>query len=196
MNSVLIIRCVIVVEKDPGEQDKKFPKARQWLKVNYVIVILIVSFVVLVLILIRPLFTNLEGQRAPDLTLTSVEGEEFKLSDNFKKVIVLDLMSTTCPACVNEMKHLRGIYQRYSSNDVMIITIDIEKSDSNSDLKAFKSHYGGNWTFAMDTDDVANKYKVSYIPTMVVIDRNGIIRYWGVGELSEQRLSQEIDKLI
>ncbi|MEE9151074.1 MAG: hypothetical protein V3U20_04480, partial [Thermoplasmata archaeon] len=72
----------------------------------------------------------------------------------------------------------------------------IDRSDSKGDLTSFKSQYGGNWTFAMDTDDVANKYKVSYIPTMVVIDRNGIIRYWGVGELSEQRLSQEIDELI
>ncbi len=78
----------------------------------------------------------------------------------------------------------------------MIITIDIDKSDSNGDLSSFKSNYGDNWTFARDTDNVANKYKVNYIPTMVIIDRNGIIRYHDAGELSERRLSEEIDKLL
>lgn len=160
------------------------------------IIIFIILIGVLILILLSPFFTNLVGQKAPDFTLTSIDGEEFKLSDNFGKVIVLDIMTTTCPACIEEMEHLRGIYNRYSPDDVMIITIDIESSDSNGDLMAFKSQHGDNWTFARDIDGVANKYKVSYIPTMVIIDRDGIIRYHGAGELSEHRLSQEIDKLI
>lgn len=183
-------------ENDPVEQDKKFPKARRWLKGNYMILIFIILIVALILILLSSLFTNLVGQKAPDFSLTSIDGEEFKLSDNFGKVIVLDIMRTTCPACIEEMEHLRGIYNRYSTEDVMIITIDIESSDSNGDLMVFKSQHGDNWTFARDIDGVANKYKVSYIPTMVIIDRNGIIRYWGAGELSEHRLSQEIDELI
>jgi peroxiredoxin len=183
-------------ENDPIEQDKKPSKAKQWLKGNYMVIIFIILIMVLILILLSPLFTNLVGQKAPDFSLTSIDGEEFKLSDNFGKVIVLDIMRITCPACIEEMEHLRGIYNRYSPEDVMIITIDIESSDSNGDLMVFKSQHGDNWTFARDTDGVANKYRVSYIPTMVIIDRNGIIRYWGAGELSEHRLSQEIDELI
>lgn len=183
-------------ENDTLEQDKKPSKAKQWLKGNYIVIIFIIIIVVLVLILLSPLFTNLVGQKAPDFTLTSIDGEEFKLSDNFGKVIVLDIMTTTCPACIEEMEHLRGIYNRYSPEDVIIITIDIESGDSIGDLMNFKSQHGENWTFARDTDGVANKYRVSYTPTMVVIDRNGIIRYHGAGELSEHRLSQEIDKLI
>ena len=47
-----------------------------------------------------------------------------------------------------------------------------------------------------DRDGVANKYKVSYIPTIVIIDKEGIIRLWGAGEMSASRLSSEIDKLL
>ncbi len=183
-------------ETDSVEQEKKPTKAKQWLKSNYIVIIFIILIVVLILILLSPLFTNLVGRKAPDFSLTSIDGEKFKLSDNFGKVIVLDIMTTTCPACIEEMEHLRGVYKIYSPEDVMIITIDIESSNSNGDLMVFKSQYGDNWTFARDTDGVANKYRVSYIPTMVIIDRNGIIRYHGAGELSEYRLSQEIDKLI
>jgi len=188
--------CRIVDENNLETEDKKYPKKKEFFKKEYSIIIVIIIVVVLAYILLSPMFKNLVGQRAPDFTLTSLEGEKLTLSDNFGKVIVLDIMTTTCPACISEMKHLRGIYQRYSPEDVMIITIDIDKGDSNTDLIAFKSRYGDNWTFARDADDVANKYKVNYIPTMVLIDRNGIIRYHDAGELSEGRLSEKIDKLL
>ena len=94
------------------------------------------------------------------------------------------------------MEHLQRINERYSPNELMIVTIDIDSGDSKSELLAFKDKYGGNWTFARDTDDVATKYKVSYIPTIVLIDRNGIIRYYGTGEISESKLVKEIDKLL
>ena len=181
---------------NPETEQKKIKKKGGWFKQEYLIVIVIILIVLLVYILISPLFTNLVGQKAPDFTVISVDGQNFTLSESFGKVLVLDLMSTTCSACIKEMEHLQGIFQRYSPNDVMIITIDIEKSDSNTELMTFKSEHGDNWTFARDTDDIANKYKVRYIPTIVIIDRDGIIRYWGAGELSEQRMSEEIDKLI
>lgn len=176
--------------------DKRQIKTRSLFKKRYSILILIVIILIFIYLLTGPLFKSLVGQKAPDFTLTSVEGEKFTLSDNFGKVIVLDIMTTSCPACISEMKHLKGIYNSYSPQDVMIITIDIQRGDSRGDLLAFKSNHGVNWTFAMDTDNVANKYRVNYIPTIVIIDRNGIIRYHNAGELSERRLSEEIDKLL
>jgi peroxiredoxin len=152
--------------------------------------------VILAFILISPLFTNLVGEKAPDFSITNIEGGKVRLSENSGKVVVLDLMSTTCPACISEMKHLKVIYSRYSPEDVTIITISVERSDSNNDLSEFKTEHGGNWTFARDTDDVANKYNVNYTPTTVIIDKEGIIRYYKTGELSFDILSQEIDKLL
>jgi peroxiredoxin len=167
-----------------------------WFKENYIPMIAIVVIVILAFILINPLFNNLVGEKAPDFSVTGTEGEKFTLSDNLGKVIVLDLMSTTCPACISEMKHLKELSQRYSTDEVVLVTIDVEKSDSNSDLRAFKSEYGDNWTFARDTADVANKYNVNYTPTTVLIDKEGIIRYYGSGELTEQKLVEEIEKLL
>jgi peroxiredoxin len=183
------------------EPEQKEPRngARNWLiwfKDNYIPLIAIVVIVILAFILINPFFSNLVGEKAPDFSVTGTEGERFTLSDNTGKVIVLDLMSTTCPACIEEMKHLRGIYDRYSQDDVMIVTIDLDRSDSNSVLRDFKTEHNGNWTFARDTADVANKYKVNYTPTTVIIDKDGIIRYYGIGENSLQKLVEEIDKLI
>jgi peroxiredoxin len=180
-------------QKNPQNGPRNWLK---WFKDYYIPLIAIVVIVILAFILINPLFSNLVGERAPDFSVTGTEGEKFTLSDNKGKVIVLDLMSTTCPACIEEMKHLRRIYQRYSPEEVMIITIDLDRGDSNSDLRDFKTEYGDNWTFARDTADVANKYKVNYTPTTVIIDKDGIIRFYGIGENSEQKLVQEIEKVL
>jgi peroxiredoxin len=179
---------------DKTGKDNK--KAHIWFKENYIPLIAIVVIVILAYILINPLVANLVGEKAPDFTVTGTEGEKISLSQINEKVIVLDLMSTTCPACISEMKNLKQIFTRYSHDEVVIVSISVDRSDSNSDLREFKSKYGDNWTFARDTDDVANKYKVKYTPTTVIIDKGRIIRYYGTGELSTQKLVEEIEKLI
>lgn len=183
-------------EKDVDYKENEKIKPQGFIKNNYK-VLLIISFIIILIILLfillSPLFTSLVGQKAPDFSITTIEGDKFNLSDNLGKVIILDIMSTTCPACEEEMEHLRGISQSYSSDEVIIVTIDIEKKE---DLAEFKSYYEANWTFAKDTDDVGDKYKVMYIPTIVIIDKDGIIRYYETGEQSEEKLAKEIDKLI
>jgi peroxiredoxin len=183
-------------ESEPEKPKQEIAGSLKWFRENYIPVIAIVVIVILAFILISPLFTNMVGEEAPDFSVTGTEGENFTLSENSGKVILLDLMSTTCPACVSEMKHLKELFGRYSEDEVVIITIDVQRSDSNSDLRAFKSKYGDNWTFARDTSDVANKYNVNYTPTTVIIDKEGIIRYYGTGEQSEKTLVQEIENLL
>jgi peroxiredoxin len=137
---------------------------------------------------------DLEGQAAPDFSLNDIDGNEFTLSENQGKVVILDIMTLSCSACKLQMKHLRAIFSRYTQDELAIVTISIDTKDSADEIDAYRTRYGDNWTFARDTDGVANKYKVSYIPTIVIIDKEGVIRYWGAGEISAPRLSEEIDK--
>jgi peroxiredoxin len=184
-------------EKQNDKPTNETPsKKRSWIRENAFTFILIILIVVLIIILIRPFFINLVGEEAPDFSITTIDGEKFKLSDNFGKVIVLDIMTTSCSACKSEMEHLRDIYGRYSQEDVIIVTISVDSGDSNSELREYQSKYGDNWTFARDTDGVANKYNIRYTPTTVIIDREGIIRYFHEGETSFQTLSNDIERLI
>ncbi|UCE36328.1 MAG: TlpA family protein disulfide reductase [Thermoplasmata archaeon] len=183
-------------EKEPDKENLKANKVKQFLKGNIIIIVVIILIIVLAYILIRPFFIDLVGEKAPNFNLKSIDGEEIKLSDNFGKVIILDIMTTTCPPCISEMEHLKGVYNRYPSEELVIMTISIDNSDSNEDLSTFREKYGDNWTFARDTDDVENKYNVRYTPTIVIIDREGIIRHYHEGETSFQTLSKEVERLI
>jgi peroxiredoxin len=183
-------------EQNNKAPDETSPRKRSWIRENSISLILIILIVVLIIILIRPFFINLVGEEAPDFHITTIDGEKFKLSDNFGKVIVLDMMTTSCSACKSEMEHLRRIYERYSQEDVILVTISVDGGDSNSELREYQSKYGDNWTFARDTDGVSNKYNIRYTPTTVIIDKDGIIRYYHEGVSSFQTLSKEIDKVL
>lgn len=173
------------------------PPEKKTLPFRFIYLIIIVTIIILLIfIFLNPLFVDLEGQAAPDFSVKDIDGNEFKLSENQGKVVVLDIMTLSCSACKLEMKHLRAIFSRYSQDELSIVTISIDSKDSAGEIDSYRSQYGDNWTFARDTDGVANKYKVSYIPTIVIIDKEGVIRYWGAGEISAPKLSQEIDKLL
>jgi peroxiredoxin len=182
---------------DGGEDTptSRKPEEKRKLPRRYIYIILFaVVIVLLAYIFLSPLFVNMVGETAPDFSVTDIDGNEFNLSENRDKVVVLDLMALFCPVCTDEMKHLRTIFSRYSTDELVLVTISIDGKDSIDELNTFRTQYGDNWTFARDTDGVKNKYKVRVIPTIVIIDKEGIIRFWEKGEISASRLSSEIDK--
>jgi len=181
-------------EGDNSLPDKKSDKKKMFPYRYVYLIIIVVIFILLIYIFLSPLFVDLEGQPAPDFSVNDIDGNEFTLSEQQGKVVVLDIMTLSCPACIEEMEHLRAISTRYSQDELAIVTISIDSKDSKDAIDNFRTKHGANWTFVTDTDGVANKYKVSYIPTIVVIDKEGVIRYWGAGEISAPRLSSEIDK--
>jgi peroxiredoxin len=149
---------------------------------------------VIIIVILKPSSTI--GEKAPEFTLTDIDGNTFHLSDYQGQVVVLDLMATWCGACIKEMSHLKELYNRYDSSEVVIMSIDIDTKETNEQLRKFKEDYGDNWIFARDTDGVSEKYDVYYIPEMVIIDKNGQIAYENVGVTTISTLSKEIDKLL
>ena len=54
----------------------------------------------------------------------------------------------------------------------------------------------GKWLFAMDTANIAYKYSVSGIPTLVVINKDGNIAYYSSGAHSKEQLMPYIDSAL
>ena len=133
---------------------------------------------------------------APDFTITDLDGNKVTLSTFRGKVVVLDLMATWCPPCKEEMKHLNEIHDKYDSARVVIMSIGIDTSESEKQLSDFKNEFGGDWIFAMDTNNIGDKYTVSNIPTMVIVDKDGQISLRDEGVIKSDKLSEEIDKVL
>lgn len=136
------------------------------------------------------------GERAPDFTLTDIDGNEFSLSDYRDNVVILDFMATWCTWCVREMPDLVKFHDNYGSQGVVMISIDVTISETKEQLRNFKNGYGAEWTFARDTANVGTTYEVSGIPTKYMINQDGVIVWKHSGATSYSTLESEVSKLL
>ncbi|KXA99839.1 hypothetical protein AKJ48_03220 [candidate division MSBL1 archaeon SCGC-AAA261O19] len=136
------------------------------------------------------------GERAPDFTLTDIDGNTFSLSDYRDNVVIVDFMATWCTWCVYEMPDLVNFHEDYSSEGVVMLSVDVTTSETREQLRSFKNEYGAGWTFARDTANVGTTYKVVGIPTKYMINQNGVIVWKHSGATSYSTLESEVSKLL
>jgi thiol-disulfide isomerase/thioredoxin len=114
------------------------------------------------------------GDTAVNLKFTTIDGSTFNLGDKRGKMVVVDFTTTSCPVCVEELKVLK---QLQSDESLVLVSVNVD-SASLADLQLFASHYELSWDVG-NSQQAGVDYKVSGVPTLLVIDRSGVIRYRG-----------------
>jgi len=132
---------------------------------------------------------------APDFTLTDVDGKNFRLSDQQGKVVVLEFMRTTCPACVAESPRLRDLRSQFGSNVVMVMVSIDPVGDTDNVLRGYRNQNVMGWIAMGDKAQVFQRYAVDATPTIFIIDKNGYIKYQHVGVTETSTLVGEVDSL-
>ncbi|MDG6221175.1 MAG: cytochrome c biogenesis protein CcdA, partial [Candidatus Thermoplasmatota archaeon] len=126
---------------------------------------------------------------SPDFVLTDVDGGLFRLSDHFGSVIIIDL-TMRCPPCTDQIKQLIPVDKNHGDG-VVIISIDTTGA-SNDVVRNYKQSTGGTWAFARDTDAVVQKYQMTTMRKLVMIDINGNVFYTSPDVVSTSELEQHI----
>lgn len=114
------------------------------------------------------------GDEALNIKFTATDGSTFDLSQQGGKVVVVDFITTSCPVCVDEFEILRQIA---GDERVMLVSVNLD-STGTSDLRLFSSYYDLDWKIG-GSKQAGIDYKVNAVPTILVIDKEGIIRYRG-----------------
>ncbi|MFP4196025.1 MAG: cytochrome c biogenesis protein CcdA [Methanomassiliicoccales archaeon] len=108
------------------------------------------------------------GGPAPDFELNSLEGESHGLSDYRGDMVILNLLSTACPVCMDELAHLKGVNEEFGDH-VVIMTIPVDPSDTTEDMECFRDSYGGDWIYGMKPS-IGTDYYVQITPAVFVVD--------------------------
>jgi cytochrome c-type biogenesis protein len=132
-------------------------------------------------------------QKAPDFSETDIDGRSIKLSDFRGKVVLLDFMSLTCTSCKQAEKVLKEIHKDFDEKDLIIISIDIDPTDSVDALKDHRAKEGLNWSIVRDPGDLKLKYHVTEIVKIMLIDKKGYLVYEHIGAPSRDDLKNEIE---
>jgi cytochrome c biogenesis protein CcmG, thiol:disulfide interchange protein DsbE len=121
------------------------------------------------------------GQRAPDFSLPSLDGDEVSLSDFLGSVVILDFWASWCGPCKSTMPGLDAMVRALGS-DVVLLGVSLDRTAEDATRYLSANSYDvmvavyGSYAAA---SRVAQRYAVQGIPRMFLIDRDGIIRFVG-----------------
>ncbi len=133
------------------------------------------------------------GDLAPDFELTKVSGEKVSFESLKGKPAVLVFWLYYCPVCEEEAPHINKLNAEFKSKGVQVLGINVGESEARtqSGIKEF----GIQYDVARDEGTkVSQKYNVLGTPTVVFLDKDGIVRYYG-NELPKD-YAERLNKLI
>ena len=94
---------------------------------------------------------------------------------------------------------MKAIHPKVKDRGVIFISINVIRSDSDADLRAWREKNNiptENWIIAQDTADLIVKYNAFKIPRLLVIDKEGYITYEHTGATSERNIKNAIEDAI
>lgn len=114
--------------------------------------------------------------KAPDFTLKSNTGKNLRLSDYRGQVVLLNFWASWCGPCRQEMPALDKLQQRYGSYGFTVLGVNVEE-DSGKARRMLRDIPVSFPVLFDNRNSVSKKYRVSAMPTTVMIDRDGNMRY-------------------
>lgn len=116
------------------------------------------------------------GSAAPDFTLRTLDGSNMRLQEQRGKVVLVNFWATWCGPCRKEMPHLNRIADKYRASGLVMLGVNVDDDVRNAADVAGK--LGVKFPVLLDTDKKVSKlYDLATMPSTLVIDRNGRVRF-------------------
>lgn len=133
--------------------------------------------------------THLVDESPINFTLKDLQGDDYSYPNDLTKgkVVLLQIMGTWCPNCLDESNYLRGIYEKHRGQlEIIAVTFETQKTLTEKQLKvaAYKQALSLDYTFLIGGDackPCATKLfpqlsDIISFPTLIFIDKSGLVR--------------------
>lgn len=129
------------------------------------------------------------GDVAPDVVLTSLEGDTVNLRDFRGKRVLLHFWSSTCGYCIAEIPALNHLQASHA--DEMVV-LAVNQGDNAAQLASFVDIYGFDVPIFVDEEEkLADIYRFRGYPSKFFIDTEGTVDYVMYGSLRAEGMSIE-----
>jgi thiol-disulfide isomerase/thioredoxin len=135
------------------------------------------------------------GKPAPEIEGQDVDGKPMRLSDYRGKVVFVTFWSTWCGPCVAMVPHERELIRRMEGKPFVLQGVNVDEDRERMRYQSkelqitWRSFYDGG-----PDGPISRSWDVHSWPTVVVLDRDGVIRYKGGRD--EKKLDEAVDALM
>lgn len=150
--------------------------------------------VIIILALTAILFSSKEEMEAPPKTepvaapqfsLPNLLGKQVSMSDFHNKPVMINFWATWCVPCRNEMPEIERVYLLRRDYGLVVLAINLKESRDVIEKYLKKNDF--SFQILMDeAGNVSDKFQLFGLPTTYFIDKEGIIQYSYMGEMTKE----------
>ena len=119
------------------------------------------------------------GNAAPAVSAAQLDGTPFTLAAHRGKPVVLVFWASWCGPCKRELPELTELVEHYGER---VVFVSINAGETAPTAARAAAEWGISWPVVTDPDiQIQVDYRVDAIPTVVIVDADGVIRFRGLG---------------
>jgi thiol-disulfide isomerase/thioredoxin len=119
------------------------------------------------------------GQKAGELSLEPASGGKSISLAQFKgKPVLVVFWAVWCPPCRREIPALKELQAKYAPKGLEVISVGIQYRQTRAAVVDFKTKNSLPYEVLWDAEGkVAQEYSISSVPTNLLIDAEGVVRF-------------------
>jgi len=136
------------------------------------------------------------GEPAPQIHVETWEGGAIAEEDVRGQVVVLSFWATWCLPCRLEMPTLQRLHERYADEGLLVLGLVMDGHDRKT-VDEFLAQFGITFAIAAPSSGIRTELGgIDRLPTTLLIDRKGRIRYRVVGLFAPSALTAGVRRLL
>lgn len=186
-----------------GSVTKPVKKAPWTLIISGASIVAAVAVVILVVLLNRgtdrstivrppPVASPVAGATAPDFNVTAKDGSTLTKANILGKPTLMVFFASWCPHCQTEAPRIKEMAA--ANPDVQVVFIGVSDRETASDIYDFQQKFNLPFPMYQDGGKAAAAYGIASYPTLMAVDKGGVIRDIQTGEKSPAELNTIIGK--
>ncbi len=132
---------------------------------------------------------------APDFTVTTLDGQQLRMSDLRGKTVVLNIWASWCGPCKDEAGELNRAYAQYQGRNVAFVGIAF--NDDTGPMREFVAKYGVPYPVALDPEGkISIDLGITGVPETYIVNPNGQMTQKWVGPITAKQLTTLLAPLV
>lgn len=137
------------------------------------------------------------GSRLPDFSVKDLQGRQISSADLRRKVVLIDFWATWCKPCKQEMPGYQRLVELYGPRGFAVVGFEFNDMPDTEDPVLFAKKIGVRYPLAAAPDDLRQKFGgIEGLPTTMLYDRQGILRYKVIGFEYTEVIESELKPLL